>query len=72
MDKQKYLDIAEIINAFRIIPRMLLVAMGFLIWAVVQWFMGVDDPSTQQTTLVTTITAIIPAIIGLYQSTGNK
>lgn len=70
--KQILLDTAEIIDAFRVVPRGLLVAYGFLVWYVVSWFMGLPAPNTQQAALVTTVTGIIAAVIGLYQNSGRK
>lgn len=71
-DKQKWLDIAEIVDAFRVIPRAILALSGYLIWNVVTWFMELNDPSTQQAALVTVVVGIIPGIAGLYQSSGRK
>ena len=69
--KQQILDFSEVIDAFRLVPRILLIAVGFLVWHVVEWFMALKEPSTQQATLVATITGIIPAVIGLYQNSGR-
>lgn len=42
MDKQRWLDIAEILNALRIIPRLILAAFGVLTaltsYELIQWF----------------------------------
>lgn len=69
--KQMLLDASEVLDAFRVVPRLLLLATGYLVWHVINWFMGLEDPGTQQAALVTTVTAIIPAVIGLYQNTGK-
>jgi hypothetical protein len=72
VNKQKILDWAEIVDAFRVVPRLLLLVTGGLVWTVISWYMGLDDPSTQQAALVTTATGIVPLIIGLYQNSGRK
>ena len=72
MDKQSFLNVSEVVDSFRIVPRVLLFAISALVWHVVNWFMALTDPTTQQATFVTIIVGIIPAIIGLYQSTGRK
>ena len=70
--KQLLLDVAEIVDAFRLAPRGLLIAYGVLVWYVVDWFMKIPEPTTQQAALVTTVTGLIAAVIGLYQSSGRK
>jgi hypothetical protein len=71
LTKQTFLDIAEVVDAFRVIPRSILIAYGFLVWTVVSWFMGIPAPTTQQAALVTTVTGLIAAIAGLYQNSGR-
>ena len=70
--KKILLDIAEIIDAFRVVPRAILVAYSWLVWYVINWFMGLPTPTTQQAALVTTVTGIIAAVVGLYQNSGRK
>lgn len=69
--KRKWMDVSEVIDSYRPIPRLLLVANGYLVWHVVNWYMMLPEPTTQQAALVTTVTAIIPAIIGMYQNAGK-
>lgn len=64
-------DFSYVIDSYRVVPRILLFATGGLVWEVVEWFMALEVPTTEQSALVVTITAIIPAVIGLYQSTGK-
>ena len=71
MKRENLLTWAEIIDAWRVVPRTLLVAYGYLVWYVVNWYMGLADPTTAQTILVTTISGLSTAIIGLYQSSGR-
>lgn len=70
--KQTFLDIAEVVDAFRMVPRSVLVAYGILVWIVVSWFMGLPAPTTQQAALVTTVTGLIAAVAGLYQNSGRS
>lgn len=70
--KQTFLDIAEVIDSFRLVPRVLLVATGTLVWYVINWYMGLQTPTTQQAALVTTVTAVIPVVIGLYQNSSRS
>lgn len=70
--KQALLDIAEVVDAFRIVPRSILVAYGLLVWTVVTWFMGVPTPTVEQAALPTVVTGLIAAVVGLYQNSGRK
>lgn len=71
LTKQTFLDIAEVIDAFRVVPRSVLILYGILVWVVVSWFMGLPEPTTQQAALVTTVTGLIAAVAGLYQNSGR-
>ncbi len=72
MDKKKLvLTVAELVDAFRMVPRLILIGYAILVWTVVQWYMGLPDPSTQHAALVTIVVGIIAPIVGLYQSSGR-
>lgn len=70
--KMVMLNGAEIIDAYRVVPRSILVAYAILVWIVVTWFMELPTPTTQQAALVTTVTGLIAAVVGLYQNSGRK
>lgn len=70
--KQRLLDIAEVIDAWRIIPRIILGAYGYLVWYVINWFLVIPNPATGQTALVVSIAGSIPVVIGLYQHSGRN
>ena len=70
--KQTILTVAELIDAYRIVPRIILIGYSLLTWNVVSWYMAQPDPSMQHTVLVTAIVGVIAPIAGLYQSSGRK
>ena len=70
--RKVYLSIAEAIDAFRLIPRLLVGGYAWLVYKVVMWYMALPDPTTQHAALVTTVVSMAAAIIGLYSSTGRK
>lgn len=70
--KQTFLDFFELVDAARLVPRVLLVMVGIFVWQVSGWFMALPNPTTQHTAFVSVVTAIIPAVIGLYQSSGRR
>lgn len=40
--KNKLLDFAEILDAFRVVPRLILLAYGWLVFALFQWFTNIE------------------------------
>lgn len=71
-DKAYWLTVAEMVDAFRIIPRVVLVLYGLLVYTVVYWFMGLPIPTTQHTALVTTVVGMAAVVIGLYNNSGRS
>lgn len=59
-------------DAARIIPRICLVACGWMTWHVTQWFMGLKDPSGPQSAFVVTVYGVLPLILNFYMSNGVK
>lgn len=66
------LKYAEIFDSYRVVPRCILCAFAYLIWYVVRWFTGLDEPTTQQTAFVSTIVGITAPITAFYFNTGRK
>lgn len=63
---------AESIDAFRVVPRLILLAYAFLVYSVIEWFFTLQDPTGGQVTFVTIITGMAAVVIGLYQNSGRK
>jgi len=61
---------AHCINRLRIVPRVIVAGYGYLIWDVVQWFMALPEPTTQQAALITTMTGVSVAVFGFYMQGG--
>jgi hypothetical protein len=70
--RDKLLYIAELIGAYRVVPRIILGLYAFFVWYVSNWYLMIPNPTTGQTALVTTIAGSIPVVIGLYQSSGRN
>lgn len=70
--KQNLIDLSEIIDSFRVVPRIILIAYGWLVYHVVEWFMVLKVASTQQATLVSTVVGMAAVVIGLYNNSGRK
>ena len=67
---QRCTMVAECLNRLRIIPRVLVAGYGWLVWIVVNWFMGLTDPGTQQAALVTTVVGAAGMFFGFYMQGG--
>ena len=72
MWKKIFLEIAEVVDAFRVVPRFILIGYSILVWTVAQWYMGIDVPSTQQAALMTTVIGVIAPIAAFYQTSGRS
>lgn len=72
MNKEEHLTLAEIIDAYRVLPRAIMGGYGLLLWMVSFWYMDLADPTTQQTTFVSILFGACAGITGWYFSTGRK
>jgi hypothetical protein len=60
------------LNAWRIIPRLLMLAMLVMTYRVVEWFMGLQTPTLEQAGLVSVMTGALTGAFGLFLGTGKK
>lgn len=60
----------ELINRWRIIPRIIVALYGFTFWKVVEWFMALPDPTATQAAFVSTVVGAGAAFFGLYVNSG--
>lgn len=67
---QRCIMVAECLNRLRIIPRAIIAGYGWLVYEVVQWFMVLPDPNTQQSALITTMVGAAGIIFGFYMQGG--
>ena len=66
------LRIAELIDAFRVVPRLWLIGYGWMLVHVTDWFMVLTEPNTQQAALVSTVWGAGAMITAFYVQTGRK
>lgn len=72
LKKPLLMKTAEVVDAWRVVPRLVLVAYGALTLHVVNWFMTIPEPTTSQMVLVTTISGLSAAVIGLYNNSSKN
>ena len=65
-------SVAEALDYFRIVPRIILVAYAYVMFDIIQWFMLLETPDTEQSLLVITVIGVAGGVIGLYQTSGKK
>jgi len=62
----------EMLDRWRILPRLLILAMIIMTYRVVEWFMGLPDPSPEQAALVSVMTGALTGAFGLFLGSGKK
>ena len=67
---QKWIDLAEAVDSWRIFPRAFLSVYIFLLYYSTMWFMNLEAPSLEQSGLISIIGGAGAAWFGLY--TGSK
>jgi hypothetical protein len=56
----------ENLNAWRIIPRLLMLAMVVMTYRVVEWFMALPAPMPEQAAMVSVMTGALTGAFGLF------
>ena len=69
---QKWIHLARAVDAWRIFPRVFLSVYIFLLYYSTMWFMSLDDPSLEQSGLISIIVGAGAAWFGLYAGTSNS
>tara|TARA_B100000214_G_scaffold242463_1_gene177669 strand:- start:103 stop:336 length:234 start_codon:yes stop_codon:yes gene_type:complete len=67
---QKWIDLAEAVDSWRIFPRAFLSVYIFLLYYSTMWFMELEAPTLEQSGLISIIVGAGAAWFGLY--TGSK
>jgi len=62
----------QLMNNWRIIPRLIIALYGYVFWDVLQWFMDLSEPTNSQAMFVSTVVGAAPAFFGLYVNSGDK
>jgi|TARA_R100000030_G_scaffold69815_1_gene53509 hypothetical protein len=56
----------ERILRWRILPRLMMLGMSISAWRVVEWFMGIPDPTSQQAALVSVVTGAMTGAFAVW------
>ncbi len=68
--KYYFMTVAEVLDAYRTMPRMLVAGYSYLVWDTVQWFQALPAATSQHTFLVSTVVGGAAAVFGLYVNSG--
>ena len=69
---QKLIFIAQAVDSWRIIPRAFLSIYMYLLYYVTFWFMDLQDPTMQQSGLISVVVGAGAAWFGLCTNSSNK
>lgn len=69
--KQVLLTGAEVVDAWRVVPRILLFTVGVYVYWVTDWYMGLATRGTTETVVTGIVGLVVPAVINLYQTSGR-
>jgi hypothetical protein len=70
--KQRWLDAAEVADAWRIVPRLLLLGYGYMLYDAGTWFMALEVPNGAQSAYVSILWGAAAVVSGLYFNTGRR
>ena len=69
---QRWIEMAQAVDSWRIFPRAFLTTYIVLLYKVTVWFMGLDEPSFEQSGLVSIVVGAGAAWFGLYAGTSGS
>lgn len=69
---QKWIDMAAAVDSWRIFPRIFITTYIYLLYKVVMWYMGIEDPTMEQSGLVSIVVGAGAAWFGLYTGSGKS
>jgi hypothetical protein len=69
---QKLIFVAQAVDSWRIIPRAFLSVYMYLLYYTTFWFMGLEDPSFEQSGLISIVVGAGAAWFGLYTNSSKS
>ena len=62
----------ELLDQWRLLPRLVMLVMIVMTYRVVEWFMDLPDPNPEQAALVSVMTGALTGALGLFLGSGKK
>ncbi len=69
---QRWIFVAQAIDSWRLIPRAFLSVYMYLLYYTTFWFMGLEDPTMQQSGLISVVVGAGAAWFGLYTNSSKS
>jgi hypothetical protein len=69
---QKWIFIAQTVDSWRLIPRAFLTVYMYLLYYTTFWFMGLENPTMEQSGLISVVVGAGAAWFGLYANTSKS
>ena len=60
--------VMERVLAWKLLPRLMMLMMSVSAWRVVEWFMTLEDPTSQQAALVSVVTGAMTGAFAVWMS----
>lgn len=70
--KDQALVLAELIDAFRVLPRLYLAVYILILWTGHDWYMDLEKPLADQLSYLQSLWLAAGGITGIYMATGRK
>lgn len=70
--KIRFLDLAEIFDAWRVVPRAVLTFYGAMCWQLATWYMALKAPVPEQAAFVTAIIGLAVPLTNFYFNSGRR
>ena len=64
--------VMERVLAWKILPRLMMLMMSISAWRVVEWFMTLPDPTSQQAALVSVVTGAMTGAFAVWMNHEGK
>jgi hypothetical protein len=65
-------DVIKRVLSYNLLPRFMMIAMTVMSWRVVEWFMTLQDPTTQQSALVSVVTGAMTGAFAVWLNHEGK
>jgi hypothetical protein len=69
---QRWVDMAHMVDQWRIFPRVFICTYIYLLYSVVIWYMNLPNPTMEQSGLVSIVVGAGAAWFGLYTGSSSK
>jgi hypothetical protein len=56
----------ERVLAWKLLPRLMMLGMSLSSWRVVEWFMTLEEPTSQQAALVSVVTGVLGGAFAVW------